>query len=122
MRLLDTFLIICTATSMTPKHCNLVSTHASHGMSCYVQMVAAVPAGWLADAYRRDRVLKAAAAIGAVAGASLAIALLYQLPIGVLFGACALLGSYTGFNNAPLEALFADCIPRGKRCCIILSL
>ena len=78
-------------------------------------MLAALPAGWLADNFRRDYVLKGAAALGTVAAATLAIALLYQLPVQSLFGACALLGMFTGFNNAPLEALFADCIPRGKR-------
>ena len=78
-------------------------------------MLAALPAGWLADKYRRDRVLKVAAVIGTLAGASLAVALVDALPIQALFGAMALLGCYTGFNNAPLEALFADCIPRGKR-------
>lgn len=81
----------------------------------YLQMLAALPAGWLADQYRRDFVLKGAAALGMVAAATLAIALLYQLPVQSLFGACALLGIYTGFNNAPFEALFADCIQRGKR-------
>ena len=84
-------------------------------MILIMQMVAALPAGWLADKYRRDRILKGAAVLGALAGTSLAITLLNQLPVKALFGACALLGSYTGFNNAPLEALFADCIPRGKR-------
>lgn len=78
-------------------------------------MLAALPAGWLADRYRRDYVLKGAAALGAMATATLAAILLYQLPVQSLFGACALLGVYTGFNNAPLEALFADCIQRGKR-------
>lgn len=78
-------------------------------------MLAALPAGWLADKYRRDFVLKGAAGLGTVAAATLAIALLYQLPVQSLFGACALLGIYTGFNNAPFEALFADCIQRGKR-------
>ena len=78
-------------------------------------MLAALPAGWLADRYRRDYVLKGAAALGAMAAVTLAATLLYQLPVQSLFGACALLGVYTGFNNAPLEALFADCIQRGKR-------
>lgn len=78
-------------------------------------MLAALPAGWLADKYRRDYVLRGAAALGTVAAATLAAALLYDLPVQALFAACALLGVYTGFNNAPLEALFADCIPRGKR-------
>ena len=79
------------------------------------QMLAALPAGWLADKYRRDRVLKVAAVIGTLAGVSLAVTLVDALPIQALFGSMALLGCYTGFNNAPLEALFADCIPRGKR-------
>lgn len=78
-------------------------------------MLAALPAGWLADKYRRDYILKGAAALGTVAAATLAAALLYDLPVQALFAACALLGVYTGFNNAPLEALFADCISRGKR-------
>lgn len=78
-------------------------------------MLAALPAGWLADNYKRHYVLKGAAALGAVAAITLAIALLYQLPVQSLFAACALLGIYTGFNNAPFEALFADCIQRGRR-------
>ncbi|MCJ1241957.1 hypothetical protein MMC14_009964 [Varicellaria rhodocarpa] len=76
--------------------------------------MAALPAGWLADKYRRDCILRGAV-IGTVAGITLTLALLFRLPIEALFGACALLGTYTGFNNAPLEALFADCIPLGKR-------
>ncbi|KAL3153180.1 hypothetical protein ABBQ38_011931 [Trebouxia sp. C0009 RCD-2024] len=84
------------------------------GITGIAQMLAALPAGWLADKYRRDYVLKGAAALGTVAAATLAVALLYDLPVQALFAACALLGVYTGLNNAPLEALFADCIPRGK--------
>ena len=80
-----------------------------------MQMVAALPAGWLADKYRRDNILRGAAVLGTVAGSSMALALLYKSPMAQLFLACALLGSYTGFNNAPLEALYADCAPRGKR-------
>ena len=82
---------------------------------CCLQMVAALPAGWLADKYRRDRILKAAAVLGALAGVGLAVTLVDALPIKALFAATALLGCYTGFNNAPLEALFSDCIPRGRR-------
>lgn len=78
-------------------------------------MMAALPAGWLADKYRRDRILKVAAILGALAGCSLAVTLVKALPLKALFAAMALLGCYTGFNNAPLEALFADCIPRGRR-------
>lgn len=78
-------------------------------------MFAALPAGWLADKYRRDRILKLAAVLGALAGISLAVTLVKSLPMKALFAAMALLGGYTGFNNAPLEALFADCIPRGRR-------
>ena len=91
-------------------------------------MVAALPAGWLADNYRRDYILKGAAALGKVAGATLALTLLNKLPVAYLCVACGLLGSYTGFNNAPLEALFADCAPRGKRsvrvihhCCLCVQ-
>lgn len=84
------------------------------GITGIAQMVAALPAGWLADKYRRDYILKGAAALGTVAGATLAVTLLNKLPVAYLCVACGLLGSYTGFNNAPLEALFADCTPRGK--------
>ena len=87
-----------------------------------MQMLMALPAGWLADKYRRDRILKAAAMLGALAGISLAVTLVDALPIKALFAAMALLGGYTGFNNAPLEALFADCIPRGRRYVYILHM
>ncbi|KAL0048731.1 hypothetical protein WJX82_009744 [Trebouxia sp. C0006] len=104
--ILSAYIYLCTGSNSTVGYVQ--------GITGIAQMVAALPAGWMADKYRRDYILKGAAALGAIAGASLAITLLYKLPVNVLFGACALLGTYTGFNNAPLEALFADCIPRGK--------
>ena len=78
-------------------------------------MIAALPAGWLADKYRRDRILKVAAVLGALSGVGLSVTLVDALPMKALFAATALMGCYTGFNNAPLEALFSDCIPRGRR-------
>jgi hypothetical protein len=46
---------------------------------------------------------------GFIASASLAIMLLFKLPVDVLFGTGSLLESYTGCNNAPVEIRFADC-------------
>ena len=42
---------------------------------CLLQMIAALPAGWLADKYRRGCTLKVAAVLGALSGVGLAVTL-----------------------------------------------
>ncbi|KAK9820228.1 hypothetical protein WJX72_007681 [[Myrmecia] bisecta] len=85
------------------------------GVNGILQMVAALPAGVLADRFRRDRMLCIALGIGAAGGACLACALVYQLPIWSFYIAMGLLGSYKGFRDPPLESLYADSIVTGKR-------
>jgi hypothetical protein len=46
----------------------LVRSHMIGEISHALQLLLAVPAGWLADRYRRDAVLRGAAAVGAFAG------------------------------------------------------
>lgn len=80
------------------------------------QMVAAFPAGYLCDVFRRDSVLKAGAVLGLAAGTILATVLLLRLPIWTLFLAMASLGSYSGFQGPPIESIFADSVSLGERC------
>lgn len=82
---------------------------------CTLQLLVAFPAGWLADHMRRDRVLRIAAALGAIAGCALLTALVLQLDVTYLFLAAALLGVYRGFNNPALESIYADSVPTGQR-------
>lgn len=77
--------------------------------------MAALPAGYLADRYRRDTLLRAGALVGAAAGGLLAAALAWRPTVAMLAAASALLGCYSGTYNAALEALFADSVPPGRR-------
>ena len=65
---------------------------------------------------RRDTMLRVAAAIGAIGGATLAAVLVFRLPIWAVFAAMAGLGAYRGIYNPPLESIFADSIVTGQRC------
>lgn len=84
------------------------------GVNGSMQLLVAFPAGWLADHMRRDRVLRIAAALGAIAGCALLTALVLQLDVTYLFLAAALLGVYRGFNNPALESIYADSVPTGQ--------
>lgn len=85
------------------------------GVNGSMQLLVAFPAGWLADHMRRDRVLRIAAVLGAIAGCALLTALVLQLDVTYLFLAAALLGVYRGFNNPALESIYADSVPTGQR-------
>ena len=58
-----------------------------------------------------------AAAIGLVAGLTLAYCLFFSAPVWAFMVAMGLVGAYKGFNNPPIESIFADSVQRGKRCC-----
>ncbi|KAI3433329.1 hypothetical protein D9Q98_003147 [Chlorella vulgaris] len=84
------------------------------GANGIAMMVAALPAGWLADRYRRDVILRAGAGWGAAAGLVLALALAVRPTVWMLGASMALLGVYRGTTSAALEALFADSVPPGQ--------
>ncbi|KAK9864374.1 hypothetical protein WJX84_002708 [Apatococcus fuscideae] len=84
------------------------------GVNGILQLASAVPAGWVADAWRRDYVLRGAACIGAAAAITLAASLIFRWPIWTLFVAMSLLGLYRGFNNPSLEAIWADSVAAGR--------
>ncbi len=48
-------------------------------------MVLAIPAGWLADVFRRDYICRLSALVGIAAGASMGVFLFYKLPLWFLF-------------------------------------
>lgn len=85
------------------------------GANGIAMMVAALPAGWLADRYRRDVILRVGAGLGAAAGLVLALALAVRPTVWMLGASMALLGVYRGTTSAALEALFADSVPPGQR-------
>lgn len=80
-----------------------------------MQLLLAMPAGWLADRYRRDAVLRGAAAVGAVAAAFLGWVLLTDAPVWTLYVALGLVGGYRGFNNPAIESIFSDSVATGQR-------
>ena len=86
-----------------------------NGLSLVVQLLSALPAGWLADRFRCDRTLVLAAGFGTLGGICLAVALLLQLPIAAYFLAMAAIGLYRGCYSPPLETIFADSVRTGNR-------
>ena len=110
----------------------------AEGFQGACQLIAAFPAGYLADRFRRDKVLRYSSILGHFAIAAIFIALFWKetshseseenttqfvlICIGlgkdiilailvsliVLLVAIGLWGTYTGSSNAPLEALYAD--------------
>jgi MFS family permease len=80
-----------------------------------MQMAAAFPAGWAADYYRRDTILRVSALIGALGGISLGVALALHSGYWPVIGAMALLGIYKGVYTPASEAIFSDSVPTGRR-------
>ena len=86
------------------------------GINGVLQLLVALPAGWLADSHRRDSVLRFGAVIGLLGALLLAWAL-YQssLPPAIAISiAMAVLGCYRGIYSPSLEALFADSVLPGR--------
>ena len=79
-----------------------------------MQLLGALPAGWLTDRHRRDTMLRAAAAVGLAAGLFLAWAMLAAPTLANICVAMALLGTYRGLYNPPLESIFADSVRAGR--------
>lgn len=84
------------------------------GVNGAMQLLLAVPAGWLADRYRRDAVLRGAAAVGAVAAAFMGWVLFTDAPVWSLYVALGLIGGYRGFNNPAIESIFSDSVATGQ--------
>lgn len=83
------------------------------GVKGAAQLLLAGPAGWLADRWRRDRVLLLSAIIGALASAALAFAEVTGAALWTMAVAMAGLGAYTGASNPASESLFADSVQTG---------
>ena len=79
-----------------------------------MQLLAAIPAGILADRHRRDAMLRAGAAVGALAVLFMAWTLLLHPHVWALTAAMSLLGCYRGVYSSALEALFADSVEQGR--------
>lgn len=78
------------------------------------QLITSFPAGYVADTFRRDRLLQVAACLGT--GAILAtLDACYRLSFRSLVLALAVWGCTWGVENTSLMALFADSVPQGKR-------
>lgn len=84
------------------------------GVRGAAQLLFAGPAGWLADRWRRDRVLLWSAVIGALASAGLAAAVSTRAPLWTMCIAMAGMGAYTGASNPASESLFADSVQTGS--------
>ena len=78
------------------------------------QVFVALPAGHLADTYRRDTVIRIGSVFGAIALAATCFAV-YQQDYQSLVGALALWGVFWGTTSTSIMALFADSIQEGQR-------
>jgi MFS family permease len=78
------------------------------------QLVVSIPAGFLADTYRRDTLLRTASAVGLLAIATTLLAC-HQRTFHCLVIALAVWGCCWGIANTALSALFADSIRDGER-------
>ncbi|CAG9465855.1 unnamed protein product [Pedinophyceae sp. YPF-701] len=92
------------------------------GLSGLVQLVAAFPAGWLGDKWRRDRVLLLGFGLGVASLVAFFLALtdgwseIYRGDnITTLYVAMALTGLYRGWVVGPMEALYADSTDTANR-------
>eukprot|EP00123_Amoebidium_parasiticum_P018179 comp24125_c0_seq1/m.43768 comp24125_c0_seq1/g.43768 ORF comp24125_c0_seq1/g.43768 comp24125_c0_seq1/m.43768 type:complete len:461 (-) comp24125_c0_seq1:210-1592(-) len=96
--------------------------HAGYaeGVQGTLQALAAIPAGLLADKYRRDTVLKGSAAIGLV-GMVVTLAGLYQFFNNwyenylLLTAGLGIFGLYMGAWSPPMYAIYADSVASGQR-------
>jgi predicted MFS family arabinose efflux permease len=84
------------------------------GVMGMTQLFSSFPAGYLADKYRRDFVLKVGSAIGFIAAFCTFIAARSESFI-LLGCALSIWGLFWGICNTSTTALFADSIPDGER-------
>jgi MFS family permease len=84
------------------------------GITGLFQLCFALPSGFTADKFRRDKVLKAAGVVGLVACA-ISIAGFWFESINLILVAFAGWGIFNVLHGPASEALFADCFPKGQR-------
>jgi len=84
------------------------------GITGLFQLCFAIPSGFTADKFRRDKVLKAAGVVGLVASA-ISIAGFWFESIKLILVAFAGWGIFNALHGPASEALFADCFPQGQR-------
>ncbi|CCI42901.1 unnamed protein product [Albugo candida] len=78
------------------------------------QVLLALPAGYIADRYRRDRNLKMAAGLGILSAIMTALAI-GMSHLGLMYVSFGIWGAFTALQRPAMEAIFADSIPRGRR-------
>jgi predicted MFS family arabinose efflux permease len=86
----------------------------NRGITGLFQLCFAIPSGFTADKFRRDKVLKAAGVVGLVASA-ISIAGFWFESIKLILVAFAGWGIFNALHGPASEALFADCFPQGQR-------
>eukprot|EP00894_Picocystis_sp_ML_P005006 jgi/Pico_ML_1/55523/g1197.t1 len=99
-----------------------VDVGLTSGVQGICRLLAAFPAGYLADKCRRDRILRVSGVLG-IAGTALLMSVLLEihyrqetkLGYKALCLAVGVMGVFMGMNNPPMESLFADSIPLGNR-------
>lgn len=84
------------------------------GIQGILQLVFTLPAGYVADHFRRDNVLRAAGLIGLVS-AAVTFAAFDVGSIQLLYVAFGAWGIFNAFQSPAMEALFADSVPHGQR-------
>lgn len=84
------------------------------GVMGMTQLFSSFPAGYLADKYRRDFMLKIGSAVGFVAAFCTFVAARSESFI-LLGSALSIWGLFWGICNTTTTALFADSIPNGER-------
>ncbi len=112
---------------------SVLSVGAAEGVQGIAQALVALLAGWYADKFARDVVLKFAGLIGIVTIAFLMVVLLVpgwdfhnpgdpvwawmdaSVRYPLLVAALAFWGAYQGVWNTSLETIFADSVPMGQR-------
>ncbi len=81
------------------------------GISGIAMTALVFPAGYLADKYRRDRMLKISGVIGILAMVTLGLA----SSIFIIMAAMFLWGAFQGLNRPAFESIIADSLPSGNR-------
>lgn len=84
------------------------------GIQGIFQLIFALPAGYAADRFRRDNVLRLAGLIGIIS-AAITFAAFDLGRLDILYVAFGSWGIFNAFQSPAMEALFADSIPHGQR-------
>jgi MFS family permease len=83
-------------------------------VSGIIMVILALPVGWLTDRYSKSSLLRAGGVAGLASSAVLFAALVFD-SMPLLYAAAALNGVFSAVVGPPLNSLFADSVPSGKR-------